>query len=149
MPQFVIEVTSESTWRDDVEAKRDLYLLAGVREYVVFDPTGEFLTERVRGWQAGEDGWQLWLPVADLDDRATWRSDVLGLTLRVEGPLLRFDHPASGPLLLRREAMRHWRTAQQAREAAEQAREAAERRAEAAEQALRDLQRQLRQGEGR
>jgi Uma2 family endonuclease len=159
MPQFVLEVASESTWRDDVQEKRDLYFLVGVQEYVVFDPTGEFLPERVRAWQAGENGWQSWPPVVDADDHAMWRSEVLGLTLHIEGPLLRFNHPVSGLLLARREQALRIRTSEQARQAAERraeiseqaresekkARQAAERRAEAAEQALRDLRRELNQ----
>src|SRR5579863_8695635 len=48
MPQFVLEIASESTWREDVDSKRDLYMLTGVRDYVVFDPTGELFPERVR-----------------------------------------------------------------------------------------------------
>jgi Uma2 family endonuclease len=164
MPQFVLEVASESTWRDDVEEKRDLYQVAGVQEYLVFDPTGAFLPERVRAWHAGENGWQPWSPVVDADGRAVWHSEVLGLNLRVEGLLLRFDHPVSGLLLARREQVLRIRTsehdrqvAEQARQAAErraeiseleresekQARQAAERRAEAAEQALHDLRREL------
>jgi Uma2 family endonuclease len=171
MPQFVLEVASESTWRDDVEEKRDLYFLVGVQEYVVFDPTGEFLPERIRAWHTGEDGRQPWAPVVDAEGHAVWRSAVLGLSLRVERPLLRFDHPVSGPLLARREQVLRIRTSEQdrqaaerraevserQRQAAEQARQAAERRAEiseqqresekqarqAAEQALRDLRREL------
>ncbi len=131
MPQFVLEVASESTWRRDVGRKRDLYELAGVQEYLVFDPTGEFLTEQVRAWRAGEEGWQPWPAVIRADGQAVWESGVLGLELRVEGPLLRFDHPALGPLLVRREVVERWR--------------AAEQRARAAEQALAALQQELHQ----
>lgn len=88
MPQFVLEVASESTWREDVGRKRVLYELAGVREYVAFDPTGAFLKERVRAWRAGEDGWQPWPTVARADGQRVWASGVLGLELRVEGALL-------------------------------------------------------------
>jgi Uma2 family endonuclease len=157
MPQFVLEVASESTWRNDVQKKRDFYQVAGVQEYVAFDPTGEFLPERVRAWHAGEHGWQPWSPVVDAEGLAVWRSAVLGLSLRVEGTLLRFNHPVSGLLLARREQLLRIRTAEQDRRAAEQraeiseqaresekqARQGAERRAEAAEQALRDLRREL------
>ena len=136
MPQFVLEVASKSTWEDDVEEKRDLYQVTGVQEYVVFDPTGEFLPERVRAWHATEHGWQPWEPLVDAEAHAVWRSAVLGLSLRVEGPLLRFDHPVSGPLLVRREQVLRIRTSEQARESEMQARIAAE-------QALRELRREL------
>jgi hypothetical protein len=55
--------------------------------------------------------------------------------------LLRFDHPITGPLPVRREVERFWR-------AAEHRAEAAEHRAEAAEQALHDLRRELGRGQG-
>jgi Uma2 family endonuclease len=152
MPQFVLEVASESTWQNDVGDKRDLYELAQVQEYLVFDPTGEFFAERVRAWRASEEGWQVWPSVVRADGQAVWESGVLGLGLHLEGALLRFDHPVSGPLPVRREAVERWRAAEQAhanerraRELAEQAREAAEERARAAEQALAALQQQLHQ----
>jgi hypothetical protein len=165
MPQFMLEVASESTWRDDVDAKRNLYLLAGVQEYLVFDPTGDFFAARVRAWRAGQDGWQPWPAVVRADGQTVWESDVLGLALRVEHSLLRFDHPRSGPLLVRRELVERWHATQRAleaaqrardqerlaREAAEQeqarerlAREMAEQRAQAAEHALTALQEELR-----
>jgi hypothetical protein len=130
----VLEVASESTWREDVEGKRDLYELTGVREYAVFDPTGEFLPERVRAWRAGPSGLGPWPSLTREDGAEVWRSAVLGLDLRVAGALLRFDEPGRGPLLLRREVLERWRDA--------------ERRAKAAEQALADLQNRL-QGQGR
>jgi Uma2 family endonuclease len=131
MPQFVLEIASESTWREDVESKRDLYGLTGVQEYLVFDPTGEFLPERARGWRADPSGLQPWPTVAGLDGAEVWRSEVLALDLRVSGLYLRFDDPGSGPLLLRREVSDRWR--------------AAEQRAQAAEQALAALRRQVRE----
>ena len=151
MPQFVLEVASESTWQYDVGEKAELYRLAGVREYLVFDPTGEFFAERVRAWRAVEEGWERWPAVVRADGQAVWESGVLGLALRVEGPLLRFDDPAWGPLLVRREVMARWHAAQRALEAAQRALEAAERDRErerlarlAAEQALAALQEELR-----
>jgi Uma2 family endonuclease len=162
MPQFVLEVASESTWRDDVEEKRDLYVLAGVREYLVFDPTGAFFAERVRAWRVREEGWQSWSAVMRGDGAQVWQSAALGLELRVEGSLLRFDDPAAGPLLVRREVVSRWHATQQAlaaaerdrdrerraRAAAERARAGAEQRALAAEQALAALQEELRRRGG-
>lgn len=151
MPQFVLEVASESTWQYDLGEKAELYRLAGVREYLVCDPTGDFIADRVRAWRAGENGWEPWRAVVRADGEAVWESGVLGLALRVEGPLLRFDDPASGPLLVRREVVARWQAAQRALEAAQRDRErerlarlAAEQRARAAEQALAALQEELR-----
>ena len=114
MPQFVLEVASESTWRQDVGKKRDLYRLAGVHKYLVFDPTGGFIPERVRAWRTEGDDWQPWPPVMRAEGPTGWESAVLGLALRVEGSLLRFDHPVSGPLPVRREAVDRWHATQQA-----------------------------------
>ena len=38
-PDFVLEVASDSTWREDAGRKRDLYAQIGVAEYWRFDPT--------------------------------------------------------------------------------------------------------------
>jgi Uma2 family endonuclease len=142
MPQFVLEVASESTWRDDVEEKRDLYALAGVQEYVVFDSTGEFFAERVRAWRADADAFEPWPAVERADGQRVWQSAVLELEVRVEGALLRFDHPASGPLLVRREVVERWLAAQRALEAAERRAQTAEQRAQAAERRAQTAERE-------
>src|SRR5687767_9396621 len=38
-PDWVVEIASESTWKSDLR-KAGLYFSIGVREYVLFDPTG-------------------------------------------------------------------------------------------------------------
>ena len=48
-PDFVLEVASRSTWRKDLGPKRRLYERMGVREYWQYDPTGEYLDERLQG----------------------------------------------------------------------------------------------------
>ena len=40
VPEFVLEIASRSTWRNDLGRKRDLYAALGVAEYWRFDPTG-------------------------------------------------------------------------------------------------------------
>jgi Uma2 family endonuclease len=74
MPQFLLEVASESTWHDDVEEKRDLYELTGVQEYLVFDPTGHFIRERARAWHAAENGWQVWQSQVRANRQRVWQS---------------------------------------------------------------------------
>ncbi len=39
-PDFVLEIGSPSTWRNDLGSKRDLYASLGVGEYWMFDPSG-------------------------------------------------------------------------------------------------------------
>ena len=39
-PDFVLEIGSPSTWRNDLGSKRDLYTSLGIGEYWKFDPSG-------------------------------------------------------------------------------------------------------------
>ena len=38
VPCLIVEITSEKTWREDLNEKRQLYAQLGVAEYYVFDP---------------------------------------------------------------------------------------------------------------
>jgi hypothetical protein len=143
MPPFVLEVASEGTWRHDVGRKAILYGLAGVQEYLVFDPAAEFLGEQVRAWRSEDGGWRRWHPTVRADGTPVWESRVLGLALRPEALLLRFDHPERGTLPIRRDIRRHLEQERLARQAAEeladrerQARQAAEEQAARTAQAL-------------
>ena len=48
-PDFVLEVTSKSTRRNDQVTKRALYEWMGVSEYVLYDPLGEYLNPPLQG----------------------------------------------------------------------------------------------------
>ncbi len=99
-PQFICEVASESTWEKDVVEKQRLYADLGTQEYILFDPTAEFLGEPLRAWHRLPDGsWGRW----PRDDQGFLDSTVLGLRLRVEGRLLRVYDPVQGLLPLARE----------------------------------------------
>ncbi len=87
-PLLTIEVISDSTWQGDVDVadeKVHAYGEAGVHEYVVFDPTGDILPERVRAWRRGEERMAPW-PAGD-DGR--WHSRELGVSFGVDGLFLR------------------------------------------------------------
>jgi len=96
-PRFVIEVLSSTSVDRDLRTKRRMYRVAGAREYLIFDPTGEWLPgPQVRAWRlpAAEADqpipeWEEWEP----DAARTWHSAVLGLGFRVEGMLLRVTRP--------------------------------------------------------
>ena len=122
VPEFVLEVASKGTWREDVGRKRAVYERLGVSEYWQYDPTDEYLTRkllysRLRGGIYEEQT----IPRA-ADGSLRQRSEVLGLELRaVPGGQLRFHDPVTGKdLLSHKEAV------------ARAEREAAARRAEAA-----------------
>ncbi len=94
-PDFVMEVASPRTWRDDVGRKRALYERLGVSEYWRFDPRGEFFQPALQGLCLHDGGYR---PIAERvrDGRREVPSAVLGLTLRVERDLVRFHDPDGG-----------------------------------------------------
>lgn len=84
-PALIAEVVSPTTWRRDIDRKADWYAYVGVQEYFVFDPMGDQLGAHVwarrlvgrhfKRWAAGPDG--------------RWASATLGITLDVQGALVR------------------------------------------------------------
>ena len=91
-PQVVIEVTSESSRLTDQGTKRGAYEIMGVEEYYLFDPLGEYITGKLRGFRREQD---ILLPVVGAD----LYSPRLDLDLKVEGQLLRlYDHASGRPL---------------------------------------------------
>ena len=84
-PDFVLEVASPGTWREDVGPKRSTYARLGVREYFLYDPTGEHLTPRLQGHRLEAGVYERLSAVESIDrtlDRC--RSEVLGLELRAK-----------------------------------------------------------------
>jgi Uma2 family endonuclease len=122
-PDFVLEITSKSTYSEDQGAKRGVYALLGVKEYWQYDPTGDYLEPRLQGLQLIERNY--WpLPVQERSGNdLRMHSAVLGLDLRLDEGQLRFHDPATG------EPLRSHAESELARRAAEQARQDAEARA--------------------
>jgi len=100
-PQFLCEVASESTWDRDIVEKQRVYADLGAREYLVFDPTTEFLGQSLRAWRRSLDGvWEPWEP----EGQGFLTSVALdGLRLRAEGTLLRVYDPLGALLPTARE----------------------------------------------
>ena len=94
-PDFVLEVASENTWRQDESPKRTLYAQLGVREYWLFDPREEYFDPPLRGLTL-VDGRYRSLPARVEGGRRVFRSEVLGLDLRLEDGRLYFRDPATG-----------------------------------------------------
>jgi Uma2 family endonuclease len=124
VPSFVIELTSRKTRREDQGKKRELYAWLGVREYVMFDPLGDYLKPPLQAFTLTSDGYiRLAGPPVI--------SQVLGVELRAEGRDLRLytldgqrlNNPYDEAALARRES--------EARRAEAEARRAEARRAEA------------------
>lgn len=97
---FVIEMTSPSTHREDLRKKYALYRdVLKVREYILFDPLDESLKPSLQGHRlVGSE----YLPIEMTDGKL--HSDVLGLDIAREGQFLRLSDQATGrPLLTGRE----------------------------------------------
>ncbi|MDE0457772.1 MAG: Uma2 family endonuclease [Chromatiales bacterium] len=99
-PDFVLEVTSKSTRRNDQITKRALYESLGVAEYFMFDPRAEYLNPPLQGFGLHR-GRYVALEVARLPDGApALPSEALGLSLHLRGQALRLHDPATGEDLL-------------------------------------------------
>ena len=99
-PDFVLEVASPNTWREDVERKPGIYAGLGVREYFLFDPMGEHYTQRLQGYRLVEGRYERLSAVESIDRTLTLTSEVLDLELRAKGEEMRFHDPATGETLL-------------------------------------------------
>jgi Uma2 family endonuclease len=87
-PLFVAEIASASTIRTDLEGKRLAYAVAGIPEYLVFDPSGAILAGPVMAWRLPHPGAQVyvpWLPEPD----GRWRSEALDVWFVPDPPFLR------------------------------------------------------------
>ena len=138
-PDFVLEVASPGTWREDVGRKREVYAGLGVREYWLYDPLGEHLTPALQGNRLVGGEYERQAAVESEDGRLTLYSETLGLELWAEGGKMRFRDPGTGLDLLshdeehdraEREAIaRRSAEARAGREATARRQEAAARRA--------------------
>ena len=93
LPDFVLEIVSPSTWRQDLGPKRERYASLGVTEYWLHDPHARHLRPPLAGHRL-VDGVYEALPVRDTLRGPSIRSDVLRLELCLDGERLRFFDPA-------------------------------------------------------
>jgi len=120
-PAVVFEITSKSTQDEDTGRKRRIYeQVLRVPEYLLFDPTGDYLRPRLQGYGLVEGQY---VPSVMENDRL--HSDLLNLDLEVQGEVLRLYDPVTG---------RYLPTLSEEHERAEQAEERAEQAEERAEQ---------------
>ncbi len=100
-PDFVLEITSRSTRREDQVSKRALYRSLGVREYWQFDPTNDYLQPPLQGLElidraAAGAGAGEYLIEGEYRPLPALASAVLGLELRLTERGLRFHDPQTG-----------------------------------------------------
>ncbi len=124
-PCVVFEITSRSSRLEDLGTKRALYEDLGVREYFLFDPLEEYLSQQLQGFRLSQGYYQ---PMPLRPD-GTLQSDELGLILRPEESFLRLVDPTNdAPLLALDEAMDRAHTeAQRAQSEAQRAQFEAQR----------------------
>lgn len=135
-PCFVLEATSKTTRREDLEDKKLLYAKLGVEEYFLFDPLGEYLRPRFQGLRLRGGGGGEYQPIpVSVDGSLTSRK--LGVVFTPEGDSLRMRDAATGRPLL---GYDDWKARAQA---AEERAEAAEERAAEAEARARALAEEL------
>jgi Putative restriction endonuclease len=83
-PVLMIEVLSATTQANDLDLVRGKgysYARAGVREYLILDPTGEYLPEQGQGWQLVEGVYQPW----ERDGEGHWQSEGIAVAFGVAG----------------------------------------------------------------
>ena len=154
-PDFVLEIASEGTYRNDRGEKRDIYAGLGVSEYWQYDPVGTYLDPPLSGFRLVEGRYAPIPAALQAGGLLRLRSEVLGLELRLTpgAPVreaLHFYDPVRG------ESLRTYREVDQereqearAREEEAQARREAEGRLEQTEGRLEQTEDRLEQTEGR
>ncbi len=93
-PELIVEVTSKSTKLRDKGLKKGLYEALGVREYLLFDPRGDYLQPRFQVFRL--EG-EYYLPCV-IPEASGYQSR-LGLTFLVLDGTLRILETNSGKLL--------------------------------------------------
>ncbi|MCY4655161.1 MAG: Uma2 family endonuclease [Dehalococcoidia bacterium] len=146
VPSFIMEVTSNSTWREDIGRKRDLYESWGVSEYWLYDPTEETrLTTLLQGFRLVDDAYE---PIEIEFDGESYRgfSSALGLELHARKDWFSFFNPATGEYLKNLEESERARVSERrARENEQTARLTAERERDEERARREDLERVLRE----
>ena len=133
-PDFVLELASVSTARNDLTRKRDIYAMMGIPEYWRFDAAGgEFYGAPLAGEHLVDGSYESLTMTDEPDGHPKGYSPILGLTLAWVDGVFRIYDPSSGDYS---QTVRE-RLSTVDEEAA--ARRAAEERVRQLEQQLRDL----------
>ena len=140
MPDFVLEITSHSTWEEDQGRKRELYRRLGVTEYWQYDPTGDYLEPVLQGLELAAGEYVSIAAGETAEGLPALESRVLGLELHATDDGLRFHDPVTEQYLPTSAEDAAARVAAQAQAAAEAMRAAAEAARAAAEAARADTE---------
>ena len=145
-PDFVLEIASENTGRNDVIEKRSDYAAFGIPEYWRFDPSGGLYHGTHLAGDFLVDGVYQAVNIVGVDDAHYWgRSQTLGLDICWEEGRLRWYDPVARRYLRTFDEEAEDRIAAESQRDAERiARQAAESQRDAA-QSQRDAERIARQ----
>ncbi len=137
-PDFVLEVASISTWREDEGYKRDVYARMGVAEYWRFDPTPDssLMMPPLIGERLEAGAYELLRIQAHCDREWRGYSALLGLEFRAGSGQLELYDPETQTQLLNYERLREEHQMAEAR-----AQEEAARRRDAETRAQRETAR--------
>jgi Uma2 family endonuclease len=125
VPAVIFEMTSPSTRSQDEIEKKNLYESIGVTEYWQFDPRGEWIVEKLRGYRLSGELERVYVPIVDN------RSEVLQLQLSVDQNIIAFHRLDNGIKLLTNDELDiSLEQTEQRAEAEALARQQAEQRAE-------------------
>ena len=141
-PDFVLEVGSESTGREDLGRKREIYALLGVPEYWRLDITGgDFYGEPLVGEQLVEGQYQRFPLTTEPDGILKSYSPTLDLYISWHNEWFYLYDPASGSYIRNlADAEAAFRAEQEARRVEQEARQRAEARIRQLEEELRRRQ---------
>ncbi|MBI1924352.1 Uma2 family endonuclease [Candidatus Poribacteria bacterium] len=108
-PDFVLELSSEHTYRQDLRRKKQLYAKTlGVKEYYLYDPEHRYLHPPLQGYRLVNG---TYVPILSVEGRLP--SEILGLELGLKSGTLGLYHPQHGAWLLRPvEQAEAWRGAE-------------------------------------
>ena len=108
-PHVIIEITSKTTRREDTNKKFTLYRdVFKTKEYILFDPYGEYLDPRLQGYRLVRGKY---VPITPTDGRLV--SQALGLQLEAwDGHLRLIDSTTATPLLTAEEELENLRRIQ-------------------------------------
>ena len=98
-PDFVLEITSETTQTKDQETKPKINRALGVTEYFQYDPSGDYLNPILQGVRLVNNQYEP-IPANNIAFDTLWLfSEVLGLELHLISAELRFRVPETNEFL--------------------------------------------------
>lgn len=100
-PDFVVEITSESTQEEDETTKPSKYASLGVTEYFQYDPEAQYLNPNLKGFRLNlSNTYEPIQPDILPDGTFSIHSKILNLDLRLIYDELRFFDPQTENMLL-------------------------------------------------